>query len=90
VTNADHSAEYRIVEARSKQAIILDAKLHPEAKAEKLVGEFPKDSWFEIYDYGVGDEVVWPYTVRISLDQAGQYRISSPVPVKAELPIPSN
>ncbi len=85
VTNADRTVEYRIVEARSKQAVILDSKLHPEAKAEKLGREFPKDSWFEIYDYGVGDEVVWPYTVGITLGGDGKYRISSPVPVKAEL-----
>ncbi|NUQ61506.1 MAG: hypothetical protein HUU20_03395 [Pirellulales bacterium] len=86
VTNADRTAEYRILEARGKQAVVLDAKLHPEAKADKLAQAFPKDSWFEIYDYGVGDEVVWPYTACVTLDQPGQYRVSSPVPVKTELP----
>jgi hypothetical protein len=86
VTNADRSAEYRIVEVRGKQAVFLDAKSHPDAKAEKLAREFPVDTWFEIYDYGVGDEVVWPYAVSVTLQSPGQYRVSAPVPVKADLP----
>jgi hypothetical protein len=32
----------------------------------RLIQEFPKDSWFEIYDYGVGDEVVWPYSASVT------------------------
>ena len=86
VTNADGSAEYRILDARSRKAVILNAEAHPDAKADKLVQEFPKDPWFEIHDYGVGDEVVWPYSVSVTLDQPGQYRVVAPVPVRAELP----
>jgi hypothetical protein len=86
VTNADGIAEYRILDARSRKAVILNAEIHPDAKADKLAQEFPKDSWFEIYDYGVGDEVVWPYSVSVTLEQPGEYRVAAPIPVKAELP----
>lgn len=86
VVNAGGSAEYRILDARSRGAVFLDAQLHPDANAGKLAQQFPAGSWFEIYDYGVGDEVVWPYAVSVTLQQSGQYRVSSPVPVKTELP----
>ena len=86
VTNADGNAEYRILDARSRKAVILNAEAHPDAKVDQLAHDFPKDSWFEIYDYGVGDEVIWPYSVSVTLHQPGQYRVASPVPVKAELP----
>ena len=42
VTNADGSAEYRILDARSRKAVILDGKAHPDAKADKLSREFPQ------------------------------------------------
>jgi hypothetical protein len=32
--------------------------------------EFPKDTWFDVYDYGLGDEVVWPH--RVSLVRTGE------------------
>ena len=86
VTNADGSAEYRILDARSRKAVVLNAKAHPDAKADKLAKEFPNDSWFEIYDYGIGDEVIWPYSVSVTLNQPGQYHVVAPVSVKAELP----
>ena len=60
IVNADGTAEYRILEARSGHGVIIDRKRHPDATAEKLAKEFPAKSWFGIYDYGVGDEVVWP------------------------------
>jgi hypothetical protein len=86
VINAAASAEYRMIDARSARAVFLDAEVHPDAKADKLAGEFPAGSWFEIYDYGVGDEVVWPYPVNITRQPDGQYRITAPVPVRADLP----
>jgi hypothetical protein len=86
VTNTKGSGEYRILDARSRRAIILNANSHPDTTADKLSGEFPKGSWFEIYDYGVGDEVIWPYSVSVILDQPGKYRVVAPIPVKAELP----
>jgi hypothetical protein len=86
VVNADRTAEYRIVDARSRRAVFLDARSHPETKADKLARQFPANSWFEIYDYGVGDEVVWPYRVSVTLESPGQYRVVAPVPVKVDLP----
>ena len=86
VANADGSVEYRILDARSGSAVILDHEIHPDATADKLSRAFPRDSWFEIYDYGVGDEVVWPYSVSVILQRPGQYRVTAPVPVKVALP----
>ena len=85
LTNADRTAEYRIVEARSGKAVFLDSRTHAQAKADKLAREFPVDSWFEIHDYGVGDDVEWPYAVSVTREPSGQYRIQSPVPVKVDL-----
>ena len=64
----------------------MDHKIHPDATADKLRRAFPRDSWFEIHDYGVGDEVVWPYCASVILERPGQYRVTAPVPVKVELP----
>ena len=61
VTNGDRSAEYRIIEVRDKSWALIDAKAHPDAKADKLTKQFPPGSWFDVYDYGVGDEVVHPH-----------------------------
>ena len=84
--NAARTAEYRIVEARHGKAAILDAVAHPEAKAAKLAPEFPNDTWFDIYDYGVGDEVVWPYAVSVTETSPNTYRVTAPAPVEVSLP----
>jgi hypothetical protein len=86
IANADGSAEYSILDARGGRAVILDHNVHPDATADKLSQSFPPESWFEIHDYGVGDDVVWPYCVRVMLQRPGQYRVAAPVPVKVELP----
>ena len=61
--NADRSAECRIIEVRSGKHAIIDPQAHPECSAETLATEFPVNSWFDVYDYGVGDEVIWPHAV---------------------------
>ena len=86
VTNAQRSAEYRIIDARSGSAVFLDAARHAEAKAGRLASEFPPGSWFEIYDFGPGDDVIWPYAASVVLERPGLYRVQAPVPVKADLP----
>jgi hypothetical protein len=86
LVNAARDAEYRLLDCRDKTAAILDAAAHPDAKAERLAREFPKDSWFDVYDYGAGDEVVWPYAVSVTRVQEGVYRLTSPVPAKVTLP----
>ncbi|MBU0608326.1 MAG: hypothetical protein KKI08_10610, partial [Armatimonadetes bacterium] len=86
VVNAKGDAEYRINEVRSGQGAMVDRDLHKEATAAKLAEQFPKDSWFEVYDYGVGDEVVWPYAVSVRRVGPGIYQVKAPVPVVLNLP----
>jgi hypothetical protein len=86
VINARGDAEYRINEVRSGSTVMIDGKVHPEATAAKLAEQFPQGSWFEVYDYGVGDEVVWPYAVSVKLTGPGIYQVKSPVPVVLNLP----
>lgn len=86
LTNAQGSVEYRIVDVRSESAVFIDAKTHADATTARLASQFPKDSWFDIYDYGVGDEVVWPYTATVTLVSPGQYCVAAPIPFKVNLP----
>ena len=86
IANAAGNAEFRVLGIRNKRAVYLDATAHPDARSDQLSKAFPKDSWFEIYDYGVGDELVWPYRVSVTLTSSGQYEVLAPVPVNAELP----
>ena len=65
LTNEDGSAEYRINEMRSKSAAMIDQHLHPEATAAHLAEQFAEGTWLKVYDYGVGDEVVWPNVVSV-------------------------
>jgi hypothetical protein len=86
LVNAAHSVEYRIVEVRDRTAAILDAAVHPEATKARLADEFPVGTWFDVYDYGVGDEVVWPYVVSVMRMRPGVYRVDAPEPVEVRLP----
>lgn len=85
LVNAERTAEYRVLDLRDKQAAILDAAVHPDAKAETLAREFPQHTWFDVYDYGVGDEVVWPYAVSVMRVREGVYALAAPVPVEVTL-----
>ena len=60
LVNAAGTAEYRIHGIDG--AAFIDAERHPTATTAKLREEFPIDTWFGVYDYGVGDEVVLPLT----------------------------
>ncbi|MBI3923495.1 MAG: hypothetical protein HY318_18900, partial [Armatimonadetes bacterium] len=73
IVNADRSAEYRISEVVGAQGAVIDDKAHPEAKADKLANEFPTGTWFEVYDYGVGDEVVFPHRVSVTRNGPNMY-----------------
>jgi hypothetical protein len=86
LVSADGQHEYRILDARGKVAVILDAQRHTEAKKARLASEFPAGTQFAIYDYGVGDELSWPYAVNVTLDASGQWKVKSSVPVEAQLP----
>jgi hypothetical protein len=65
LVNADRTAEYRITEVAAKRAALIDKACHPEAKRGKLAKEFAQGSWFKVYDYGLGDEVVRPHYVSL-------------------------
>ncbi len=59
---------------------MVDRSTHPEAKADKLATEFSNQSWFDVYDYGVGDEVVWPCAVSVTFNADGTHCITSSAP----------
>ncbi len=86
LVNAARSAEYRLLDVRDGQAAIIDHLAQPEAKADRLKQEFAPDSWFDVYDYGVGDEVVWPYAVSVTRRAPGVYEVCAPAPVSITLP----
>ena len=86
LVNEDHIAEWSLIDARSGEAAILDAEAHPDATADRLDEAFQAGTWFDIYDYGIGDEVVWPYAVRLTRIERGVYRLTSPVPAQVRLP----
>ncbi|MBN1676084.1 MAG: hypothetical protein JXR37_33880 [Kiritimatiellae bacterium] len=86
LVNAERNAEYRLAGLRSGEGATIDRGAHPEATAEKLAREFHKDTWFDIYDYGLGDEVVWPYAISVTETKPQVYKVSAPVPVDVKLP----
>ena len=69
MANAAGDAEYRILGIAD--GAFVDTAVHPEVSAEKLAGEFPPGTWFSVYDYGVGDEVILPHVVSVSRTGAG-------------------
>jgi len=60
LTNAARTVEYFTSDVVNRKYAQIDPTAHPAIDPVKLAAEFPVGSWFEIYDYGVGDEVVWP------------------------------
>jgi hypothetical protein len=84
--NAAGTAEHRLLDIRDKTAAILDPGTSPNAGAATLAREFPVGSWFDVYDYGAGDEVTWPYTVSLVRVSEGVYRLTAPIPVQVGLP----
>lgn len=83
LVNAEASVEYRINEVRSGRGALIDRGAFPDATADKLAAEFSNQSWFDVYDYGVGDEVVWPYAVSVTFNADGTHRITSSAPSAA-------
>jgi hypothetical protein len=67
LTNASGTAEYYAADAVNKKYAQIDPVFHPSVDPAKLATEFPVGSWFEIYDYGVGDEVSWPMVTEATL-----------------------
>ena len=70
LTNAAGSAEYFAADVVNKKYAQIDPAANPLVDGAKLAAEFPVGSWFEIYDYGVGDAVAWPAVTEASLAAA--------------------
>jgi hypothetical protein len=62
LANSDGTAEHRVAGVQNGKFVLLETAPGEEALAES----FHKGDWFRIYDYGVGDEVVWPSVLSIS------------------------
>ena len=86
LVNADRTAEYRITEVASGNAALIDPEIHPEATADRLAREFPEGSWFEVYDYGVGDEVVCPHVASVTRIGPTTYQVTTTGKVTLRLP----
>jgi len=65
---------------------VLDPELHPDVNAAQLEVEFPKESWFKVRDYGVGDEVVWPQAVSVSRSSQHVYTMTAGADFTLSLP----
>ncbi|MDP6507236.1 MAG: hypothetical protein QF886_26650, partial [Planctomycetota bacterium] len=64
LVNAARTAEYRLNGIHGQ--VFIDGAEHPDAKSGKLKAEFPLDTWFDVYDYGIGDEIVWPLATSVT------------------------
>jgi len=84
VVNAERTAEYRILGVAG--GAVIDTQAHPDVTAEKLEAEFPVGTWFDVYDYGVGDEVVWPLAVSVTQVSSTTYKVTAPGNVTLSLP----
>ena len=60
-------AELPVAGIRSAAFVLLD-KDAPDRDAATLGKRFPRDSWFALYDYGVGDRVQWINSATVTLD----------------------
>ncbi len=60
LVNAAKTAEYQLAGITSAGFALIDTQVHAALTKERLAAEFPNETWFEVYDYGIGDEVSWP------------------------------
>lgn len=68
LVNAAKTVEYRLLDVPGRA--IIDRAVHPDATKARLEQEFPVGSWFEVWDYGVGDNVEWQHKASVrSLQQ---------------------
>ncbi len=83
---ADGSAEYRLNEVRSGKFALIDPEQHPDATAQALAADFPEGTWFEVFDYGVGDEVRWPMAVSVTQKSPHAWDMSTGTGAQVRLP----
>ena len=86
IRNADGSAEYRVNEVRNAGFAMIDRTLHPEATADALAADFPPGTWFEVYDYGVGDEVWWPMSASLTQRAPHTWEMGAGTQAQVNLP----
>ncbi len=86
LVNAEGTAEYRINDLRSGGWVLIDAALHPEATADTLAEQFAEGTWFEVWDYGVGDQVVVPSIASLTLTREHTWDTSAVGRVDVRLP----
>jgi hypothetical protein len=67
LTNAAGTVEYFTADVVNRKYAQIDPAAHPDVDPVKLASEFPAGSWFDIFDYGVGDAVVWPAVFETTL-----------------------
>ncbi len=84
VENAAGDKHYRL--AGIAGGAVFDPELHPDVNAAQLEVEFPKQSWFKVRDYGVGDEVVWPQAVSVSRSNQHVYTMTAGADFTLSLP----
>jgi hypothetical protein len=84
LANAAGDIEYRILGISGGAHV--DTVKHPEVDANKLADEFPLDTWFNVYDYGVGDEVILPHAVSVSRTGPTVYQVTTTDDVTLSLP----
>jgi hypothetical protein len=70
IVNAAGDAEYRLAGISSRRFALIDRMIRPVPDQQRLARQFPKGAWFRVYDYGVGDRLVWPIVAR--MDGGGQ------------------
>ena len=86
MVNADGTAEYQLIEVRDEKWAIIDAETHPQATADVLARQFQQGTWFDVYVYGIGDQVDYPYTVQIKRDGRNLYKVTGPRSATVEVP----
>ncbi len=59
IANAGRSAEYRLAGIVNGRGALVDPAANPGLTPARLAGQFPQGTWFDVYDYGVGDAVEW-------------------------------
>ena len=78
LVNADGTAEYQLIDVRDRKWAIIDTQIHPHATADVLATQFQKGSWFDVYVYGIGDEIDFPYTVHVRRDRNNVFKVTGP------------
>lgn len=71
LVNADRTAEYRLSGIVSGTGALIDPDAAPGLTPGRVAAQFPVGTWFDVYDYGVGDAVEAPLAAVVTLAQPG-------------------